>query len=141
MSALKTILKLQKGYSEDTKLTEKEVVEVQDIIARMQSEGKEAFRIIKYLQQWNSKLSEYWKAKRAFETEDKRINTASTVVSSRDEGDYKFKCLLSPNACPICIKKTNDGQKTFDARQINKDGWGHVPPFHPNCYCVLIPKV
>jgi hypothetical protein len=139
MSALKTYLKLQKGYSkEGEKLTRKEVVEVQDIVANLQAKGKSATSIIKYLQGWNGKLSEYWKAKRAFDTEQKRIDSQETIEAAGDLDISTFKAVLSPHACPICRRKTDNGTKIFDTKELTKSGYGHIPPFHPNCYCTLV---
>jgi len=122
------------------KLSKSELVQVQNIIHTMQKKGKNAKSIIKYLQDHNSKLVDMYKAERAFWTEIKRMDTAD-VADSADELDLKeFKVILSPHACPLCLSKTNNGKKVFKSSEITKDGFGHAPPFHPNCYCVIIPK-
>jgi intein/homing endonuclease len=45
----------------------------------------------------------------------------------------KFQVLLSPDACKTCRAKTQNGQKIFTEAEFTKDGYGHRPPFHPNC--------
>lgn len=123
-----------------SKLTRKELKELQDIVDRMQGDKKSSSQIIKYLQKWNSKLAEKYQAERALSTESKRLDTSNTINAAKYLDTDKFKCLLSPNACPICRKKTEDGNKVFTTKELQKDGFGHKPPFHPNCYCILLPQ-
>ena len=124
----------------DGKLSKSELTEIQSIIHRMQKQGKNANTIIKYLQDHNSKLVEQYKAARVFWTEVKREDTAD-VATAADELDLEeFKVILSPHACPICVGKTRNGTKVFKTSEITKAGYGHAPPFHPNCYCIILPK-
>ena len=121
------------------KLSREEIVKVQEIIRDMQSKGKNASTIIKYLQNFNHKLADKYKAERAFYTELKRLDTHEVRESGANLAMEEFRVLLSPHACPICVKKTNDGKKIFKSSDLKKAGYGHYPPFHPNCYCVLVP--
>lgn len=122
------------------RLSKSELKEIQETIHEMQKKGLNANKIIKYLQDHNAKLAERYKAERAFYTEVKRMDT-DTVKEAGEELDVeKYQVLLSPHACQVCKQKTQNGQKTFTKTDLEKSGYGHYPPFHPNCYCVLIPK-
>lgn len=121
------------------KLSKRELIEVQHTISRMQAQGKNASSIIKYLQDHNAKLGEKYKAERAFWTEVKRLDSAEVGDAASDIDIDTFRVLLSPNACEYCRKKTHNGSKVFKSEDFKK-GEGHVPPFHPNCYCVIIPR-
>lgn len=125
--------------SSQDKLTPQELKKIQEIIHKMQQEGASATKIIEYLQGWNEKLQDKYKAQRAFWTELKRLDTTQVKDSGHTLDLDEYKVLLSPNACPLCRQKTRDGSKVFKSSDLAKDGFGHVPPFHPNCYCVLIP--
>ena len=98
----------------------------------MQAQGKSASVIIKHLQSYNEKLSEYYKAKRAFDTENKAIQTNSVMDSADELGIDKFQCILSPNACDLCRQKTANGDRIFRESDLTKAGYGHKPPFHAN---------
>ncbi len=121
------------------KLSEKELREIQNVIRDMQKKGMNASKIIKYLQNHNDKLRDKNKAERAFWTELKRLDTKQVSTSGKYLDLDKYRVILSPHACEVCRKKTNDGRKIFKSSDLEKDGYGHIPPFHPNCYCVLIP--
>jgi hypothetical protein len=125
--------------SSPDKLTPKELVHLQEVIAYLQAKRKDATYIISYLQRWNDKLADRYKAKRAFETEMKRTDTDDTIMGAMSIGDDRFKCILSPSACPVCVAKTQNGTRIFTSASLLKSGYGHRPPFHPNCYCILIP--
>lgn len=125
---------------EKARLTKSELVEVQNTIARLQKKGLPASKIIDALQKKNSKLSERWKAERAFWTETKRDDTGVVSDIGEEVGFSEYKVILSPNACKTCREKTSGGRKIFKTADLHKSGYGHVPPFHPNCYCILIPK-
>jgi len=124
---------------EKTALTKSEILEVQDRITKLQSKGLPSSKIITALQKLNPKLSERWKAERAYWTEVKKDDTDTVGEAGDDLGISKYKVILSPNACPTCVHKTSDGSKIFKNSDLEKSGYGHVPPFHPNCYCILIP--
>lgn len=80
-------------------------------------------------------------AARVYWTETKRADTDAILDIGKEIGFSKYKVVLSPSACPVCVRKTDDGKKIFKAAELNKSGHGHKPPFHPNCYCILIPHV
>lgn len=80
-------------------------------------------------------------AARVYWTETKRDDTDAVIDLGKEIGFTKYKVILSPSACKICRKKTNDGARIFKASELNKSGEGHKPPFHPNCYCILVPHV
>lgn len=122
------------------RLTKAELVEVQRTIARLQKKGLPSSKIITALQKKNAKLSERWKAERAFWTETKRDDTEVVADLGEEVGFSDYKVILSPNACKTCREKTDGGRKIFKTADLHKSGYGHVPPFHPNCYCILIPK-
>ena len=131
----------EKFQKSESALTEKEIKALQGVIARLIAQKKPASAIIKYLQTWNDKLSEYYQAKRAFETENKLMQTGSVLVSSAELGLDKFKCLLSPDACKTCRIKTDNGNKIFTEHELARPGYGNRPPFHPQCYCALVPVI
>jgi hypothetical protein len=122
-------------------LTEKEITDIQKYIYDLQQKGLPSAKIIKQLQSYNSKLKEKYKAERAYFTEIKR--NESLVVGDAGENLEltKYRVLLSPHACPICMQKTQGGKKIFKNTDFQKDGYGYVPPFHPNCYCSIIPTI
>lgn len=121
------------------RLSKSEIQAVQSVIVRLQEQGLPSSEIITRLQAITPKLSERWKAERAYWTEVKRDDTDKVG----DAGDYlgieQYKTILSPHPCPICVSKTNNGARIFKSSEVSKSGYGHVPPFHPNCYCILIP--
>lgn len=124
---------------EKERLTKTELIAVQDTITKLQARGYSSTKIITALQNMNKKLSERWKAERAYWTESKREDTELVADAGDDLGIDKYKVILSPNACKICREKTANGGKIFKSSDIEKAGYGHIPPFHPNCYCILIP--
>ncbi len=126
-------------FEKKSSLTKAEIVEIQNKIAIMQKKGFPSSKIIIALQKFNSKLSERWKAERAYWTEVKVDDTELVGEMGDELGISKYKVILSPNPCRTCIAKTRDGSRIFKNSDIEKSGYGHVPPFHPNCYCILIP--
>lgn len=122
----------------DDRLSEKELMKVRDIIAIMQAKGLPSNNIIKALQNINSKLMEKWKAERAYYTEVKRQDTRIVVNASKDLDIHKYRVVLSPHACPICVAKSNNGKKIFSTAEVSK-GEGQFVPWHPNCFCVVLP--
>lgn len=127
------------SFEKSEKLTKAELLAIQNLIAKMQSRGVMSSRIITALQKSNRKLAERWKAERAYWTEVKRSDT-SLVGDAGDHLDIdKYRVILSPHACEVCRGKTRNGSRVFKSTDLEKAGYGHVPPFHPNCYCILIP--
>lgn len=134
--------KIQNGAPfEKSRLTKTELQSVQNKIADLQKKGWISSKIITSIQKMNPKLSERWKAERVYWTEVKRDDTAVVGEAGDDLGIDKYSVILSPNACKTCIKKSDNGRKIFKTSDIEKSGYGHVPPFHPNCYCILVPKI
>ncbi len=134
--------KMNNGFVsfEKAKLTKAELVVIQNTIKTMQDRGYTSSKIIDALQKKNAKLSERWKAERVFYTESKRDDTQIVGEMGDEVGFTEYKVILSPNACKTCIAKSDNGRKIFKNSDIAKAGYGHVPPFHPSCYCILIPK-
>jgi hypothetical protein len=126
-------------FEKKASLTKSEIIEIQDKISQLQKKGYPSSKIITALQKFNSKLVDRWKAERAYWTEVKSIDSQIVGDAGDDLGISKYKVILSPNACEICRNKSEDGRKIFKSTDIEKSGYGHVPPFHPNCYCILIP--
>jgi hypothetical protein len=144
MNTFKEFWKIQndyeKSFSGDKALSVNELKKVQQIIKTLQDKGLPSSKIIVALQQEVSKLSEKYKAERAYWTEVKRDDTKTVGELGEDLGISKYQVILSPSACKICRNKTENGKKIFKNSDIAKSGWGHVPPFHPGCYCIIIPK-
>ncbi len=125
-------------FSKARRLNKQEIEGVSETIQRMQKQGAPSSQIITALHK-NPKLSERYKAERAYWTAVKRDDTEKVGLAAEELDFDKYRVILSPNACHECIKKTNDGAKIFKNADIAKSGYGHVPPFHPNCYCIMIP--
>ena len=120
--------------SRNTRLTESELVQVRKTISDLQGRGEISSKIITALQKSNSKLSMRWKAERAYWTEVKRSNTKEIAKAGEVMDATEYKVLLSPNACETCKKKSQNGNKIFKNSDLQKSGYGHIPPFHPNCW-------
>lgn len=118
-----------------------ELQKVQETIARLQKRGLPASKIINSLRRSIPGLSEPWKAKRAFWTELKSMDTEKVVEAGEILDVDKYRVILSPSACKICREKTGNGSKIFKSEDVNKSGYGHAPPFHPSCFCILVPQV
>lgn len=138
----KDFWKINNGYEPfaKAKLTKAELADVQATIAKLQARGLPSSKIITALQKMNAKLSERWKAERAYWTETKRDDTEVVAEAGEALDIEEYKVILSPNACKTCREKTMNGAKVFKTTDLNKSGYGHVPPFHPNCYCITVPK-
>lgn len=117
---------------EKARLTKSEILEVQNVISKLQSKGYNSERIITALQKQNKKLSERWKAERAYWTEIKHDDTEKVGEAGHDLDITKYRVILSPHACEVCREKSLNGSKIFKNSDIEKAGYGHVPPFHPN---------
>src|SRR5665213_1557638 len=135
LNIFKEFWKAQNGgdmFEKSGALTKAEIVAVQNKIAELQSKGFPSSRIIASLQKFNGKLSEKWKAERAYWTEVKVDDTQTVAGLGDDIGISKYRVVLSPNACKICREKSQEGSKIFKNSDLEKSGYGHVPPFHPN---------
>jgi F like protein len=127
-------------FAKAQRLSLKEIRDIRNYIKALQDQSAPSSTIITHLQKFTPKLEEKWKAERAYFTEMKRLETQTIKDAGKDLGITKYRVILSPSACDICRKATNNGRKTFDKSDMQKSGYGHVPPFHPNCYCAAIPK-
>lgn len=147
MSDFKEFWKIQNQDDESfekSALTNWQLTKVAEIIRKLQNRGLPAYRIIKRLQTFKAlkaKLNPQYRAAAAYWTQVKKDDTHLVANASKDLGVEKYRVILSPNACPICREKTEQGQKVFKSEDVEKSGFGHVPPFHPNCYCILVPKI
>ena len=121
-------------------LTEKEIIDIRRYIKALQEKGATSKIIISHIRKFTPKLQELWKAERVYYTEIKREDTKIVGDAGKELEIKSYRVVLSPNACAECHKKTSNGTKVFKNSDIQKAGYGHVPPFHPNCYCVLLPK-
>lgn len=128
----KQIFKTAELLEKAERLSMSEIAEVRRIIIELQGKEIPSSKIITRLQESNSKLSERWKAERAYWTEVKRDDTTIIGEASEEIDVTKFKVILPPHACKTCVTKTNNGNKIFKNTDIQKSGYGHVPPFHPN---------
>jgi hypothetical protein len=122
------------------KLNKQEIEYVGHLIRDLQKKGKKSSEIISTIQKAVPKLRERWKAERAYWTEAKRQDTEEVAEVSAEIGFEEYKVILSPHACEVCTSKSDSGHKVFKTTDLEKAGFGHVPPFHPNCYCVLVPR-
>ena len=123
------------------KLSSDEITEARSLIALYNKQQKTATQTIGALQNKFHKLADQRDAARVYWTESKRMDTQATTSLSADLGFDTFKVILSPNACTVCRKKTQNGGKIFKTSELQKAGYGHAPPFHPNCYCIVVPHV
>jgi len=129
------------SFAKKESLTKTELIEIQNTIAALQKKGLPSSKIIIALQKQNKKLAKRWMAERAFWTEVKAQDTSKVGEIGEEIGFEHYKVILSPNACEICRKKTDNGRKIFTQKDIAKSGYGEFVPWHPNCYCVAIPYV
>jgi hypothetical protein len=118
-------------------LTEDELVAIQNYIYKLQDKGLPSGKIIAKLQEYNSKLTEKYRAERVFWTEVKRRESAQVAEAGDNLELEKYRVILSPHACDKCRAISKNGTRIWDSNEIAdaKD----IPPFHPNCYCALIP--
>jgi hypothetical protein len=122
-------------------MSQTELERARKIINDMQEEGRPSSMIIKRLGDVFPKLRPEWKAARAYWTETKKIDTKEVKEFAGDLGFKHYKVILSPSACPLCRKKSDNGSKVFDAREVvtAAKSYGKFVPWHPNCYCIAIP--
>lgn len=122
-------------------LSDKEITEARGLIAYYNKHRYTATQTIKALQRKFGKLASQSDAARVYWTETKRDDTRAVANLGKEIGFDKYKVILSPSACPICVKKTSDGKKVFSQKDIEKTAHGAFVPFHPNCYCIAVPHV
>lgn len=123
------------------KMSDEEVTEARGLIAYYNKHRYTATQTIKALQRKFPTLKYQPDAARVYWTETKRDDTKATLVLGKDIGFDKYKVILSPSACKVCKQKTDQGNKIFKASELEKSGHGHAPPFHPSCYCIVVPFV
>ena len=119
-------------------LTVKELMEARSLIFELQQKGLPSSKIISKLQDWNAKLVERYRAERVFWTETKRRESAQVADAGEELKIDNYRVILSPNACDVCKKISQNGKRIYDSNDIADAK--EIPPYHPNCYCVLIPK-
>lgn len=133
--------KIEKGIeSSNEKLSIEELKSIRKFIIELEGKGLNSSNIIKHLQTYNKKLIELWKAQQVYWTETKAMDTKIVHEASKELEVKSYRVVLSPSACPICREKTSNGSKIFKNSDFTKSEYGHVPPFHPNCYCIVLPK-
>jgi hypothetical protein len=120
-------------------MSDRDLAKARATIEKMGSEGKPSSMIIKHLERQFG-LSE-GEASRVFWTEQKRIDTKEVASLGKELGFDKYKIVLSPSACNKCRQITQNGSRVFSQKEFSKAGYGHVPPFHPFCYCIALPYV
>ncbi len=100
----KEFWKVQNGaeiFEKSDALTKAEVIAVQKKIEELQARGLPSSKIISALQKFNGKLSQKWRAERAYWTGVKKEDTKLVGEAGDDLGISKYKVILSPNACRI----------------------------------------
>jgi hypothetical protein len=122
----------------EKKLSQKELKDVRDVIASMAGNDKPAKKIITSLSRKFDELKEPNRAKQAYVTESKRIESKYIKESSVDLGMKKFRIQPSNKACDDCLNFTKDGKRVFYQKGLKKDG-RDIPPIHTNCKCTLVP--
>lgn len=121
------------------KLSRDELTRARAIIREKSEAGWPAYRIKTYIQR-ELGIDEY-RASRVFDTERKRDDVKAIRQLGTEVGFDKYRVILSPNACRKCRQKTADGARIFSKAEARKTGYGQFVPFHPNCYCIVVPVV
>ena len=129
-------------------LTKSELRQVQDTIAQLQKKGLPSSEIITALQKQSKNLRMRWKAERVYWTEVKSFDTKKIGEAGEELGGQVAAADVgqlvddeSERARVAVLGGRESGRKIFKSTDIEKAGYGHVPPFHPNCYCLLIPTI
>lgn len=133
--------KLQNDYfikSSNKALTEKELKEIQQFIFELQQKGLPSSKIIAKLQEYNAKLTEKYRAERVFWTEVKRRESNQIAEAGENLELDEYRIILSPHACDKCKKISKNGNRIYTSKEIADAE--EIPPYHPNCYCILVPK-
>ncbi len=124
-------------FSKDDKLSKAQLEQARNIIKTYQAKGWSASKIKAQIQK-ELGIDEY-RAARVFDTEVKRNDVAATHEVGNQIGFTEYKTILSPNACALCRRKSDNGNKVFSDKDIHKTGYGQMVPWHPNCFCILYP--
>lgn len=124
-------------FEKSRKLSREELTKARELIKTYQSKGLIASKAIKKLAKDLNIADSH--ASMVYWTEIKRSDVVATRRLGRDIGFTKYKVILSPDACKVCKQKTNEGRKIFSQADVQKSGYGQMVPFHPHCYCIVIP--
>jgi rubrerythrin len=139
--AERDMLRTKSRVTKSEKLSDSEITEARGLIAYYNKHRYTATQTIKALQRKFGKLSEEYKAARVYWTETKKDDVTATAELGKEIGFTKYKTVLSPSACPLCRKKSDNGNKIFSQKEIEKTAHGDFVPWHENCYCIVIPWV
>lgn len=124
--------------SSNDPLTEEELSKIRTIVRDLEGKKKTSSYIIAVLQRTFPKLSEKWRAERAYWTEVKAMESKEVESEAKELDLQKFIIIPSPNACDVCLKVSGKGKKVFTSKDLYYNG-RDIPPIHPNCFCVLLP--
>lgn len=130
----------EEEFFKSNSLTEKELKQIRLYIKTLQDKGATSKVIISHLQNFNKKIGLKWKAERVFWTETKKMNTEDIKDAGEELEIKSYRVILSPDACKVCLSKTSNGRRIYKNSDLQKAGYGHIPPFHPNCFCTLLPN-
>ena len=123
-------------------LTQKELAAARELIVECENKKMLSSQIVRKLQESFPELSEKYRAETVYWTESKRKET-NIIAHSSEELDDKvtYKVVPSPAACDVCRKKSGNGNFVFKKDEVFGEKASMVLPFHPNCYCILIPNL
>jgi len=85
------------------------------------------------------KLKEQYRAEQVIRTEDKRLETEKIKEDAEELDIDRFTILTQPTECDVCQARSQNGTKIYTQSELDKLGGG--PPWHPNCYCLLVPEI
>ena len=120
-------------------MSDNELTEARALIALYNKKRKPAFLTIKALRRKFGKLATQSDAARVYWTETKKADVQATHELGKEIGFTKYRTILSPNACPLCRRKSENGTKIFSNADLAKSGYGEFVPWHPQCYCIVVP--
>lgn len=123
----------------EEKMSDEELTEARALIALYNKKHKTATQTIKALSNKFRKLASEPDAARVYWTETKKADVKATHELGKEIGFTKYRTILSPNACALCRRKSNNGTKVFSNADLAKSGYGEFVPWHPNCYCITVP--
>lgn len=124
-------------FEKARKLSQDELTKARALIKSYQSKGVIASKAIKRLAKDMGIPDDH--ASMVYYTEVKRNDVVATRQLGKKIGFEKYKVILSPNACKVCKQKTNEGRKVFTQAEVQKGGYGNMVPWHPNCFCIVLP--
>lgn len=124
-------------FEKAEKLSRDELVKVRELISTYQARNWRSSQIIEKIQ--GVLQIDQYRAQRVYDTEVKRRDVVATRELGKQVGFTKYGVVISPNACALCRRKTDNGAKIFSDADIHKTGYGQFVPWHPNCFCIAIP--